>query len=41
MKLLLDTHTVLWFFDDVEKLSKKAYDAIIVIRSVGCWRLRL
>jgi PIN domain nuclease of toxin-antitoxin system len=29
MKILLDTHTLLWFFDDVEKLSKPAYDAIL------------
>jgi len=25
----LDTHTVLWFFDDVEKLPKPVYDAIL------------
>ncbi|MCL2624305.1 MAG: type II toxin-antitoxin system VapC family toxin [Planctomycetaceae bacterium] len=29
MKLLLDTHIVLWFFNNVENLSKKAYDAIL------------
>ena len=29
MKLLLDTHTVLWFFSDVEKLSTTAYKAIM------------
>ena len=29
MKLLLDTHTVLWFFSDVEKLSATAYKAIM------------
>jgi len=29
MKLLLDTHVVLWFFSDVEKLSKKAFDAVL------------
>jgi PIN domain nuclease of toxin-antitoxin system len=29
MKLLMDTHAVLWFFDDVEKLSQKAFDAIL------------
>ena len=29
MRLLLDTHTVLWFFDDVEKLSGTAYKAIL------------
>jgi len=29
MKLLLDTHTVLWFFNNVENLSKTALDAIL------------
>jgi PIN domain nuclease of toxin-antitoxin system len=29
MRILLDTHTVLWFFDDVSKVSKTAYDAIM------------
>lgn len=29
MKCLLDTHTTLWFFDNVEKLSKKVYNAIL------------
>ena len=29
MRLLLDTHTVLWFFDDVKKLSETAYKAIL------------
>jgi len=29
VRLLLDTHTVLWFFDDVEKLSGTAYKAIL------------
>ena len=29
MRLLLDTHTVLWFFDDVERLSGTAYKAIL------------
>jgi len=29
MRLLLDTHTVLWFFDDVERLSESAYKAIL------------
>ena len=29
MKLLLDTHCVLWFFDDVEKLSGKVLAAIL------------
>jgi len=29
MKLLLDTHVVLWFFGDVEKLSASAYKAIM------------
>ena len=28
MELLLDTHAVLWFFGDVEKLSKSASNAI-------------
>ena len=29
MKCLLDTHTVLWFFDYVEKLPKAVFDAIL------------
>jgi PIN domain nuclease of toxin-antitoxin system len=29
MRLLLDTHTVLWFLDDVKKLSDTALRAII------------
>jgi PIN domain nuclease of toxin-antitoxin system len=29
MRLLLDTHTVLWFFGEVEKLSEAAYTAIM------------
>ena len=29
MIYLLDTHTVLWFFDHVEKLSKTAINAIL------------
>jgi len=29
MIYLLDTHTVLWFFDDSGKLSKKVLDAIL------------
>jgi len=29
MNLLLDTHTVLWFFNHVENLSTTAYDAIL------------
>jgi len=29
VRLLLDTHTVLWFFDDVERLSGTAYKAIL------------
>lgn len=29
MKYLLDTHTVLWFFDDVEKLSETVLGAIL------------
>ena len=28
MKILLDTHAVLWFFDDDERLSKSAIEAI-------------
>jgi PIN domain nuclease of toxin-antitoxin system len=28
MRALLDTHTALWFFDDVDKLSSKAYSVI-------------
>ena len=28
MDILLDTHTVLWFFEDNEKLSKSAIDKI-------------
>ena len=29
MKYLLDTHAILWFFDHVEKLTNKSYEAII------------
>jgi len=29
MKYLLDTHAVLWLFDHVERLSEKAFDAIL------------
>ena len=29
MKLLLDTHTSLWFFDNVERLPKAVFQAII------------
>ena len=29
MRYLLDTHVLLWFFDDVEKLSKTAFEAIV------------
>lgn len=29
MRLLLDTHTVLWFFGDFEKLSDRAYASIV------------
>ena len=29
MKYLLDTHTALWFFDDVEKLPNAVLDAIL------------
>jgi PIN domain nuclease of toxin-antitoxin system len=29
MKLLLDTHTILWFLGDVEKLSEAALSAIL------------
>ena len=29
MRLLLDTHTVLWFFGNVEKLSETAFQAVL------------
>ena len=29
MRLLLDTHTILWFFDEVNNLSEAAYKAIM------------
>jgi len=45
MKLLLDTHSVLWFWDNVEKVSKAALDAILetqnekYISIVTAWEL--
>jgi len=29
MNYLLDTHTVLWFFDEVEKIPKSVFDSIL------------
>ena len=45
MKLLLDTHTILWFFGDVEKLSEAALSAILdpenekYVSIVSAWEL--
>jgi len=45
MKLLLDTHIVLWFWDNVEKLSKESLSAITepanekYISIVSAWEL--
>jgi PIN domain nuclease of toxin-antitoxin system len=47
MKLLLDTHIVLWFLDDVEKLSETALAAILepenekYISIVSAWELAI
>ena len=47
MKLLLDTHIVLWFFDDNKKLSKKVTEAILdsenekYISIVSAWELAI
>ena len=47
MKCLLDTHTVLWFFDNIEKLSETAFRTIldpaneIFISIVSPWELAI
>jgi PIN domain nuclease of toxin-antitoxin system len=47
MKYLLDTHTVLWFFDDNAKLSRKAREIILDINSekyvsiVSAWEIAI
>ena len=47
MKLLLDTHIVLWFFNDDNKLSKEAFDAILASKNekyvsiVSAWELAI
>jgi PIN domain nuclease of toxin-antitoxin system len=47
MKYLLDTHTVLWFFDRVEKLSETALGAILesankkYVNIVSAWELAI
>ena len=47
MKLLLDTHIVLWFWDNVEKLSKEMFSAITepanekYISIVSAWELAI
>ena len=47
MKLLLDTHIVLWFLGDVEKLSKSALEAILnpenekYVSIVSAWELAI
>jgi len=47
MIYLLDTHTVLWFFDDSGRLSKKAIDAILDAESkkyvsiVSAWEMAI
>jgi PIN domain nuclease of toxin-antitoxin system len=45
MKLLLDTHIVLWFFDNVGRLSENAYKAVTdtvnekYVSIVSAWEL--
>jgi PIN domain nuclease of toxin-antitoxin system len=47
MNYLLDTHAVLWFFGNVEKLSKKALEAILeptskkYVSIVSAWELAI
>jgi len=47
MKLLLDTHAILWFLGDVEKLSKAALSAILepknekYVSIVSAWELAI
>ena len=47
MKLLLDTHTILWFLGDVEKLSKAALSTILepknekYVSIVSAWELAI
>jgi PIN domain nuclease of toxin-antitoxin system len=47
MKYLLDTHTILWFFDNTEKLTKKAFDVILDLDSkkyvsiVSAWEVAI
>jgi len=47
MKYLLDTHTVLWFFDHVDRLSEKALGAILdpanekYVSIVSVWELAI
>jgi len=47
MKYLLDTHAILWFFDDIEKLTKKANNAILdseckkYVSIVSAWEMAI
>jgi len=47
MKYLLDTHTVLWFFNEIEKLSKTTFHAILdptsekYVSIVSAWELAI
>ena len=46
MKLLLDTHTFLWFIDDHPRLSAQAKvllesDADLLISSVSLWEIAI
>ena len=47
MKCLLDTHTILWFFDDFEKLSDTEFTAILepsnkkFVSIISAWELAI
>ncbi|MCL2036274.1 MAG: type II toxin-antitoxin system VapC family toxin [Oscillospiraceae bacterium] len=47
MSCILDTHTVLWFLGDVDKLSRKAYDVILnptnkkYVSIVSAWEIAI
>ena len=47
MKYLLDTHTVLWFFDEVEKLPEKTLETVMDLENqkfvsiVTAWELAI
>ena len=47
MRYLLDTHIVLWFFDEIEKLPKSTYHSILdpssekYVSIVSAWELAI